>query len=324
MAGRVTTIITDTRGIPLSLTEAGSSTPNITYAYGEHCVPGKGLPSTIQHVWVNSSTNIGAQSTYFFSPYNGVYQTPSISSAYKETDPLGAVTNAVSNGVSIGTVTMPDGTVYNYNGDDNNLILSIVKPEGGTLTYTYDGRNNITQVTEAPKTGSSLAARTMTAGYDSTCTYIAKCNKPNWVKDYNGNETDYTYNTTTGQVLTVTGPAASGVRPQTRYSYEQLYAWVKNASGGYSQASSPISLLYQTSTCKTGAAAASGVGCAAGSSDEIITTYEYGPNSGPNNLWLRGKIVDAAGLALQTCYAYDVYGNKISETSPRANLSVCP
>ena len=231
----------------------------------------------------------------------------------------------VSNNVSIATVNMPDGTVYTYSGDDSNLIESVVKPEGGTASYTYDGRGNITQVTEAPKSGSSLPSRTMTASYDATCSYIAKCNKPNSVIDYNGNETDYTYNTTTGQTLTVTGPAApSGVRPQTRYTYEQLYAWVNNGSGGYSPASSPISLLYQTSKCITGAAASSGVGCALGSSDEIITTYEYGPASGPNNLWLRGMIVDSAGLKLQTCYAYDIYGNKISETSPRANLSACP
>ena len=56
----------------------------------------------------------------------------------------------------------------------------------------------------------------------------------------------------------------------------------------------------------------------------MAISYDYGPDSGPNLLLLRGKVVTADGISLRTCYAYDPLGNKISETSPRAGLTVCP
>ena len=84
----------------------------------------------------------------------------------------------------------------------------------------------------------------------------------------------------------------------------------------------PVWLLSTEKSCNTSATSAGA--CAAGSSDEVTTTYDYGPDSGPNNLWLRGKVVTAGGVSLRTCYGYDVSGNKISETSPRAGLAVCP
>jgi YD repeat-containing protein len=65
------------------------------------------------------------------------------------------------------------------------------------------------------------------------------------------------------------------------------------------------------------------VGCAQ-PSDEVLTTYDYGPDSGPNNLLLRGKAVTADGKTARTCYAYDALGNKISETSANAQLANCP
>jgi hypothetical protein len=125
-------------------------------------------------------------------------------------------------------------------------------------------------------------------------------------------------------VLTETLPSVNGIRPQTRYSYLQRQAWVKSAGGGYVQTGQPVWLLASKSICKTGAAATSGVGCALGSSDEVITTYDYGPDSGPNNLLLRGMVQDAGRLNLRTCYGYDPRGNKISETKPRGAGATCP
>jgi YD repeat-containing protein len=58
--------------------------------------------------------------------------------------------------------------------------------------------------------------------------------------------------------------------------------------------------------------------------DEVLTTYDYGPDSGPNNLFLRGRVVTADGQSLRTCYTYDRFGNRISETLPRAGLTSCP
>jgi hypothetical protein len=76
-------------------------------------------------------------------------------------------------------------------------------------------------------------------------------------------------------------------------------------------------------TCRT-TATVNGA-CAGGAADEVLTAYEYGPDTGAvgNNLMLRGVAVTADGQTLRTCYGYDRDGNKISETKPRAGLAVC-
>jgi hypothetical protein len=179
-------------------------------------------------------------------------------------------------------------------------------------------------VIREPKPGSGLtSATTYSASYPVDCSNPRTCNHPIWVRDGKGNQTDFTYAPEHGGVLIETGAAVNGVRPQKRYTYQQRYAWVSNGAGGYVHASSPIWLLTQMSQCKSGPPAASGTGCANGPSDEVVTLYDYGPDSGPNNLLLRGVVVDSGGLNLRTCYAYDSRGNKVSETSPRASLTSC-
>ena len=117
-------------------------------------------------------------------------------------------------------------------------------------------------------------------------------------------------------------PDDHGVRPQIRYYYEQRSPWLKSSNGGYVASGTPIWVLTQEEYCRT--SAASGNGCSAGSADEVVTTYDYGPDSGPNNLWLRGKTVTSEGVSLRTCYTYDVFGNQHTETTPNANLTSCP
>jgi hypothetical protein len=69
----------------------------------------------------------------------------------------------------------------------------------------------------------------------------------------------------------------------------------------------------------TGSPAASCTG-----NDEVKSSYEYGPDGGPNNLYLRGKVVTADGAILRTCYGNDRNGRRISETSPRGTGASCP
>lgn len=198
---------------------------------------------------------------------------------------------------------------------------SVTYPEGNGVSISYDGRTNPTLVTETPKPGSALLSYSTRAGYPASCASLKTCNQPLWIRDANDNQTDYTYSTDHGGVLTATGPAVNGIRPQTRFTYAQRSAWVKNGAGSYVQSANPIWLLAQQSSCKT--SASTGSGCTA-AGDEVITSYEYGPNIGPNNLFLRGIAVTADGQTLRTCYAYDERGNRISETKPRAALTSCP
>jgi hypothetical protein len=142
------------------------------------------------------------------------------------------------------------------------------------------------------------------------------------VRDAAGRQADFTYDSVHGGTLTETLPAdANGIRPQKRYTYVQRYAWYLGPGGVMTRSTEPIWLLATESYCRTGAA--SGAGCAI-SGDEVVTTYDYGPDSGPNNLWPRGTVVTADGQSLRTCYAYSKFGDKISETKPRAGLAVCP
>lgn len=194
-------------------------------------------------------------------------------------------------------------------------------PEGNQSDYKYDGWGNVLEIRDKPKSGSIDAEIVRSFSYD--CTSIVTCRKPSVITAANGGVTNVIRSAIHGGVLKMILPADNnGVRPETRYAYAQRYAWIKNGSG-YIQASSPIWVLSSEEFCKTSAADSSG-NCAAGASDEVITAYDYGPNSGPNNLWLRGVAVTADSQTLRTCYSYDKWGRKISETKPAANLAVCP
>lgn len=208
------------------------------------------------------------------------------------------------------------GALYN---DDNPNLAYEAYENGYRYLYQYDSRGNVTQRTQVGKDGATDIV--LTADYDLICNNLKTCNKPNWTKDGKGNQTDYEYHAESGQLLKVTGPADSnGIRPQTRYRYEQKYAWYKNASGNYVRAATPLWLLTREAFCKTSAATATGCSVAG---DEVVTTYDYGPNHGPNNLFLRGVTVTADGKSQISCYDYDRFGNQIAETPPRANVASC-
>ena len=223
----------------------------------------------------------------------------------------------------LGRVTTAD---YSSNGLLPSAVSQLIRRtnvEGGIAEYSYDVRGNIVQERLKAKPGNGLADRVTTAGFAANCTNPKTCNKPDYVTDRNGGRTDYTYSPDHGGVLTEAGPAdTAGVRPVKRYGYVQRYAWLANGSGGYAPASSPVWLVSEERTCRT--TATSGNGCVGGAGDEIVKSYEYGPNAGPNTLLLRGVAVVADGQTRRTCYGYDEQGNRISETSPRAGLGVCP
>jgi RHS repeat-associated protein len=201
-------------------------------------------------------------------------------------------------------------------------LQSFTDAEGAKTELAYDGNRNIVRAVRHAKPGSTLADIVTTATFDTA--HAKSASKPLTMTDARGNTTTYTYAPEHGGVLTETQPALNGVTPQKRYSYVQRTVWVANGAGGYGAAGPPVWLLASVSTCKAGNPASSGTGCALGASDEVVTAYDYGPDAGPNNLLLRGTVVDPGGLNLRTCFAYDAQGNKASETRPRAGLAICP
>lgn len=232
----------------------------------------------------------------------------------------GLLTNYSENGRS---------TFLSWNGI---MLTSLHHREGNSITYNYDEYNNATGESWTPKPNSGISAVSSFAAYpahtpswsSSECiSYTRKaCNKPLYRLDFRGNRTDYTWDQNSGQPLTEVGPAdANGVRPVKRSAYAQRYTWLSNG-GGFVQSATPIWVLATEKTCRT--TATIGDACAGGAPDEVVTAFDYGPDSGPNNLSLRGVAVTADGATRRTCYGYDAMGNRIWETKPLAGLASCP
>lgn len=253
-----------------------------------------------------------------------------------ETGVSGMVTSTATTrpGGQLDSLSDPLNRTTTFSYDDPNVGFSCcmseegeltraVYPEGNSIEYVRDARGNVTSQILHAKPSSGLADLVMTAAYPATCANIFTCNQPSSFTDARGNTTDYTYDPAHGAVLTETGPVVSGVRPQTRHSYAQRYAWIMAVGGGYVQGATPVWVRTSTSICRTSAATGNPVSPCAVTGDEVLTQYDYGPNSGPNNLLLRGQTVTADSVTLRTCYGYDAQGNRISETQPNAGLTSC-
>ncbi|MFK0298744.1 RHS repeat domain-containing protein [Brevundimonas sp. NPDC090276] len=204
-------------------------------------------------------------------------------------------------------------TYYRY--DSAWRLIQTVNPEGDSLINTLDDRGNILSTTATPKPGSGLSPVTMmTAYYPPTCVNPKTCNKPEWVRDANNAQTDYTYDPVHGGVLTETRPAdANGVRPQTRYTYAPLYAWYRNATGQIVQAATPIWKLTMVSTCRT-------LMSCAGTADEVKTVTAYqqgGPGVGSNLMPVSVTMTTGdGGLSATTTTHYDAIGNVTAIDGP--------
>ena len=203
-------------------------------------------------------------------------------------------------------------TYYRYDGAWR--LIQTVYPEANSIINTLDARGNILSTTATPKPGSGLAPIvTMTASYPATCINYKTCNKPEWVRDANNAQTDYTYDPVHGGVLTETGPVdANGVRPQTRYTYAPFYAWYKNAAGQIVQAASPIWKLAETSTCRTQTSCV-------GTTDEVKAVIAYqqgGAGVGSNLLPVSVTVIGGDGLSATTTTHYDAVGNVVAVDGP--------
>ncbi|MEA3065773.1 MAG: hypothetical protein QOJ27_2225 [Sphingomonadales bacterium] len=197
------------------------------------------------------------------------------------------------------------GKTISYQYDSSGRLTRVTQPEGNYVQYTYDARGNVTQAEAIPKGGSG-ATIVASATYPSSCSNSPTCNKPSSTSDERGNTTDYTYDSTHGGPLTVTLPAptSGATRPQTRYTYSALQAYVKNSSGSIVATGLPAYRPTAVSACRTGSSCS-------GTSDEVKSTIAYGSTGVANNL-LPTSVATGAGdnsLTATAQIAYDNVGN---------------
>jgi hypothetical protein len=235
------------------------------------------------------------------------------------TDELSRTKNYTFGGYNLTRFSPPEGTA-----------------NGGYTDFTYDSVNRLLSSTNKAKYASGLADQLTTLAYveaptTALCASPKVCNKPLWVRDAKGNlaenlsnanmQTDYTYSPAHGGILTETGPADSaGVRPQTRYTYTQLYPKILNASNVLVN-STPVWRLTKTSSCRT-ATAANPASCV-GTDQETVTEFEYANNNllltkvtvraGNANV---GNVASASNVWQSKSYDYDTIGNQTLVDGP--------
>lgn len=189
-------------------------------------------------------------------------------------------------------------------------------PDGNKVFLRYSNGLPI-HIRRVAKPGSGLADIIETANYTGCIPLTLTCDKPITVTDGKGIVTDYTWSSTHGGMLTETraAPTTGAVRPQKRYSYQQFYAWYKNAAGTLVQSPYATWLPTEISECRSGAAPA-----CVGTADETRTTFTYGAAGSANNLLPVSKTVAAgdASLSATTTWTYDALGNKLTEDGPLA------
>lgn len=238
------------------------------------------------------------------------------------TDPTGAVSG----------ISFKAGAPYQTSDGNGNIRtweffgrfpVKVTDPEGNYNVIGYNPRMVPSVSLYRSRPGTNLPDVVTSKIFPTDCTNPVTCNQPVVSTDANGNVTDYAYDQTHGGIIWEMRPApvAGGARPLKISSYSQKSAYVRSSGGGLVSTGLPIWLLESERLCQTTAGSSSPVCDTA--APVTTTTYQYGPDGAANSLLLRGKLVSADGQSLRTCYGYDSFANKISETQPRAGLTTC-
>lgn len=253
----------------------------------------------------------------------------------KVTDPLGNTRTVKSrpSNQHIVSETNGDGktTTYQYTADDSGLgrgtLYQVTYPEGNRDYYQFDTRRNVTALWRIPKGASTTlpvdqipGTTVERASYSCRPTFAGgqNCSSPDWTRDAHDNQTDYAYDSVTGELVSVTQPAGpNNKRPQVRYAYGAFTA--RYVANGAWVTGAPVRRVVGTSTCASGEAPA-----CVGTADETVTQYAYEDSSQPNNVRLvsktvrTGNLTGPTALSATTTYAYNARGDVISTDGPLA------
>lgn len=277
-------------------------------------------PKYNQHYWIAQTRTLADGGVYQYIPTIAHKWVPDPYGAWDWTDIVGSMkivapgggttihdfidqTDVHSSPVKV-TDALQRETSFTYN--SVGAPLATIYPEGNRLEYTYDVRGNLLTSVKRPKPGSPLPVLTETHTFVTGATIAASacpnqrlCNKLLNKVDARNSQTDFTWEAASGLPLTETRPAdANGVRPTTTYAY-----------GNFAGANASTVRLPASKTERIDA------------TQNAVASFAYGSDYRLTN---KQVVVSADGQSLRSCYGYDAHGRKISETTPNANLTVCP
>lgn len=312
-AGRMTTyrMSSSTGNFVLGITFPGHTSQDVTFTYS-----GTSYTSV-----VTSVARVGAGTTTYSRSDSGNVRTvtvtpPTSIPALSATVYTFDIAKQRMTSVTVTENSTNRTTAYTY--DTNARLTRTTMPEGNYVQLTYNSRGNVTELRAVGKPGSGSSDIVTTAGFDTTCSIPKKCNQPNWTRDAKNNQTDYTYSSTHGGVLTITLPAdASGVRPQTRNTYTALQAYYYSGSSIVASGQTTYRLT-SVASCRT-------LASCTGGTDERKIVFDYGPqsDSAGNNLHLLGTTASLGNgaLAATTTVSYDSMGNAVAIDGPQSDTA---
>lgn len=182
-------------------------------------------------------------------------------------NPLGSTIKHID-GLGNATTTVYDGL---------NRPIEVIQPEGNKVVTTFDKNDNPLTVTAVAKSGSGLSNIVQTMTYDTTWAKLKT------LQDGRGNTTTFTYNGSTGNLLTIQRPMVGGSTPTVTMTW--------NSRG-----------QMLTSTDETG----------------IVTQFNYDASTEK----LTSTVVDygiSPHLNLTTSFGYNTVGDTTSVTDPNTN-----
>jgi RHS repeat-associated protein len=305
-----------TQGVSETVTDLLSQVTTYTYDGSGRLTSVRAPSSTVDtlHFLYDSSGRVqsasahGVTSSYSYSD-SGSTRTTTV------TDPLSHTHVVISDLTTSLVSSEQDGlsraTSYQY--DTQGRRTRVTFQEGNYVSTSYDARGNVTEMRSVSKTPGTPADLVWSASYDTTCSNPVTCNKPNYTKDPQSAQTDYTYDPGHGGPLTITAPAADagGVRPQQRFTYTGFQAYYKNASGSIVASGQTIQLPTMSASCRT-------LASCTGGADETRVVTTYGSTGVANNL-LPTQIAssDGAGNTSSTVgLGYDSIGNLTTVDGP--------
>lgn len=217
----------------------------------------------------------------------------------------------------------PLGNETRYIYDNLGRLTSVTFPEGNVIEQSLDSRGNVLEVTQRPKTGSTLPAITEYRQYPLCDSLdVAKtCNKV-WKIKGPRNEISYRfYSRTSGiETLRISPSDGSGLRAAVK---TELKSFSPMSINGLPSGSESVLVYRKLSETRctvdpiTGDETKFAFACPVGNT--VVTQYLYKESTAnsPSDQLLTAESTTWNKSSRTTCYAYDSAGNKVSEIRPK-------